>query len=219
MSRKISLAAIVIAATLISGQYADAQHRTGGRQQSYQLNQIVHPGQIQHRGTSIRGIQGIHFNTYNPGVGFFGSGFVGGGFFPNSYNSFHRPGNLPYFAEFPPVYYSKDIVRRPYGVSPYAVPPGMAPIESSMATAQAGAVRIINPYVSERSDMVIPPPALERNEVAPPALNDADTDDNEATDRNEDSNGVVTPSKSDSPGWEILPRSDQSEGRKAGKDT
>ncbi len=35
----------------------------------------------------------------------------------------------PFFALYPPVYYSQDIIYRPYGVSPYAAPPGIAPVE------------------------------------------------------------------------------------------
>ena len=39
---------------------------------------------------------------------------------------------LPYFAVHPPVYYS-HIVARPYGYSPWALPPGMEPAESKVA--------------------------------------------------------------------------------------
>lgn len=35
----------------------------------------------------------------------------------------------PFFALYPPVYYSKDIVARPYGVSPFAAPSGIVPVE------------------------------------------------------------------------------------------
>ncbi|MEZ6093219.1 MAG: hypothetical protein R3C03_03125 [Pirellulaceae bacterium] len=34
----------------------------------------------------------------------------------------------PFFAKYPPVYYS-HIVRRPYGISPYAAPAGIRPVE------------------------------------------------------------------------------------------
>ena len=47
----------------------------------------------------------------------------------------------PYFAKFPPVYYS-HIVKRPYGVSPYAAPAGIAPVEMSVPVP----VTINNPY-------------------------------------------------------------------------
>jgi hypothetical protein len=35
----------------------------------------------------------------------------------------------PFFAQYPPVYYSQDIIARPYGVSPYAAPAGITPVE------------------------------------------------------------------------------------------
>ena len=50
---------------------------------------------------------------------------------------------LPYFAKYPPVYYS-HIVKRPYGISPYAAPAGIAPVELS-APAPAP-VSIKNPF-------------------------------------------------------------------------
>lgn len=37
----------------------------------------------------------------------------------------------PYFAIHPPVYYDR-IVRRAYGISPYAVPPGVMPVENTI---------------------------------------------------------------------------------------
>ncbi len=52
--------------------------------------------------------------------------------------------DLPYFAKFPPVHYS-GIVPRPYGVSPYAAPPGILPIEMTMPAPVAPAV-IKNPF-------------------------------------------------------------------------
>jgi hypothetical protein len=74
--------------------------------------------------------------------------------------------SVPYYALHPPVYYS-HIVRRPYGYSPYAYPPGIMTPERSPGAAQTidnSQVRrsrnyealvaqvepktIINPYVS-----------------------------------------------------------------------
>jgi len=54
-----------------------------------------------------------------------GLGFLGA---TNSVRRFEQP---PFFARFPPVYYS-HIVRRPYGISPFAAPPGIAPVELSI---------------------------------------------------------------------------------------
>lgn len=55
-----------------------------------------------------------------------------------------RPDEPPYFAKFPPVYYS-DIVRRPYGVSPWAAPPGITPVEMQH---HVQPVRVTNPHFS-----------------------------------------------------------------------
>ena len=65
---------------------------------------------------------------YNDGYRFgsglrFSRGFCGGCYTPRE-----QP---PYFAKYPPVYYSGK-VSRPYGISPYAAPPGVAPVEMSV---------------------------------------------------------------------------------------
>ena len=54
----------------------------------------------------------------------------------------------PYFAKFPPVHYSK-IVRRPYGISPYAAPPGVVPVE--MTVAPPAPKKVLNPYFEKTS--------------------------------------------------------------------
>ena len=73
--------------------------------------------------------------SYQFGVGLnYGGGFPypnlddcnRGGFFGNRIGVLRRQESPPYFAQFPPVYYS-GIVRRPYGISPYAAPPGIVP--------------------------------------------------------------------------------------------
>jgi hypothetical protein len=71
----------------------------------------------------------------------------------------------PYFAKFPPVYYS-HIVRRPYGVSPYAAPPGIAPVE--MAVPAPLPVTITNPHYNET-----PVEALPAADTSEPMLDDA----------------------------------------------
>ena len=62
----------------------------------------------------------------------------------------------PFFALYPPVYYSQDIVYRPYGVSPYAAPPGIAPVEMGVP-----AMPLIqrNPYYVEPQPEATTPPA------------------------------------------------------------
>lgn len=57
-----------------------------------------------------------------------------------------RSEDLPYFAKFPPVYYSGK-VKRPYGVSPYAAPPGITPVE--MNAAPPVAQKVTNPFFKE----------------------------------------------------------------------
>ena len=68
------------------------------------------------------------------GANFGGHGFVRG------YTPREQP---PYFAKFPPVYYSHP-VKRPYGFSPYAVPGGIAPAE--MSYAKPTPVTVKNPF-------------------------------------------------------------------------
>lgn len=78
-----------------------------------------------------------HHGGCHNGFGLFPIGTIG--FAPRS----EEP---PYFAKFPPVYYS-HIVRRPYGVSPYAAPPGIAPVE--LAVPAPLPVTIVNPHFEE----------------------------------------------------------------------
>lgn len=103
-------------------------------------------------------------NGYNNGYGF-GAGLFFGDRFDQSrrfrgnrgfrgpvFNNGHigilrRVEEPPYFAKFPPVYYS-HIVKRPYGVSPYAAPPGIAPVEMSFP---APPVTISNPYFDQEA--------------------------------------------------------------------
>jgi hypothetical protein len=62
---------------------------------------------------------------------------------------------LPYFAQFPPVYYS-HILPRPYGISPFAAPPGIMPIEMSIPVSVPPPKVISNPYFNQS-----PTPATE----------------------------------------------------------
>ncbi len=59
-------------------------------------------------------------------------GYFGCARFPdNSISREFRREQAPFFARFPPVYYS-HVVKRPYGVSPYAAPAGIMPVEMGM---------------------------------------------------------------------------------------
>jgi hypothetical protein len=69
----------------------------------------------------------------------FTRGFCGGGFATPR----EQP---PYFAQYPPVYYS-GIVKRPYGISPYAVPPGIAPVEMSVPQP----ITVTNPFFEKQA--------------------------------------------------------------------
>lgn len=81
-------------------------------------------------------------------------GFVGGYQFGSGINAncglgfalnhFQRE-QPPYFAKFPPVYYS-HIVKRPYGVSPFAAPAGIAPVEMNHVAPKIEPVTKLNPF-------------------------------------------------------------------------
>ena len=66
---------------------------------------------------------------------------------------------LPYFAKFPPVYYS-NIVARPVGISPYAAPAGISPIE--MIYAPAKHVTVVNPFFDGKAEKAKAPPVTAR---------------------------------------------------------
>jgi hypothetical protein len=70
-------------------------------------------------------------------------GYLGCGRYPdNSISREFRREQSPFFARFPPVYYS-HIVKRPYGVSPYAAPAGIMPVEMGM---KPEPLSITNPF-------------------------------------------------------------------------
>lgn len=87
---------------------------------------------------------------YRFGVGLGYSGYDGGcGYGQFNRNFFGLPiaptpriDQPPFFAMYPPVYYSKDIIARPYGVSPFAAPSGITPVEMG----GAGPILQANPY-------------------------------------------------------------------------
>ena len=57
--------------------------------------------------------------------------------------------NVPYYAAFPPVYYSVPVART-YGYSPFAYPPGTMTPE--IAPPLAAAKEIVNPYVTSPAE-------------------------------------------------------------------
>jgi hypothetical protein len=66
----------------------------------------------------------------------------------------------PYFAQFPPVYYSR-IVPRPYGISPYAAPAGIMPVE--MSVPMPCPTIISNPHVIPATPAEPLPPVHKEN--------------------------------------------------------
>lgn len=94
--------------------------------------------------------QNVYGRSYGEGYGF-GLG-AQAPFFVGNFGYVRPSEELPYFAKFPPVYYS-HIVPRPYGVSPYAAPPGIVPTEYMVQPlAQPEVIR--NPYVDQALEAV-----------------------------------------------------------------
>lgn len=78
------------------------------------------------------------------GCGFgFGGGFINRDQIDN--------GQPPYFAKFPPVYYS-HAVKRPYGISPYAAPAGIVPVEMTHPMPAVNPVIVENPHVKSKTN-------------------------------------------------------------------
>ena len=82
------------------------------------------------------------------GAGGYGFGYFNYGSGLNSMNQ-----SIPFYALYPPVYYSHPVAR-PYGYSPFAYPPGVATPEAAPAAAQ-----YMNPYVPQKAE---PKPVSER---------------------------------------------------------
>lgn len=79
---------------------------------------------------------------FNCGGGYYGFHNYGYNF---NRSGFERP---PHFALYPPVYYSNQIIRRPVGVSPFAAPPGVTPVEMTVKP-EPSVVR--NPYFKRKA--------------------------------------------------------------------
>lgn len=97
-------------------------------------------------------------NGYRFGVGYGYSALAGGYGRGIRIHDGKRP---PYFALYPPVYYS-DIVPRPYGVSPFAAPPGITPIEMTIAPEP---LKVSNPFFKQ--DVLEPSATRSRSGKAP----------------------------------------------------
>lgn len=70
----------------------------------------------------------------------------------------------PYYAIHPPVYYSAQIMRRPYGASPYAWPATYPPYTQQFIDAQSvpksDPAMFFNPYVQGNGGGQLPPPRV-----------------------------------------------------------
>lgn len=111
MKRILTIAFAVVAVTIMTDSSAHAQINSSGFGFGVGLNQAG--------GSAFSG----------RGLGFLGP--------INSVRRFEQP---PFFARFPPVYYNR-IVRRPYGISPFAAPPGIAPVELSIPAVEPATVK------------------------------------------------------------------------------
>ena len=116
MKRLLAMAVAIAAVTMFSQSEVQAQNFNNGFQFGAGIRSSALSG----------GFSGI--NRFNGFRGF--NGF-------NGFNGFSRGlltrnEDLPYFAKFPPVYYS-NIIARPVGISPFAVPAGVRPVELDYA--------------------------------------------------------------------------------------
>lgn len=78
-------------------------------------------------------------NGYNFGVGLGYNNYIGQ---LRTLAPHDRP---PHFSLFPPVYYSDLITPRPYGISPFAAPPGIRPVELDVLVVPEPET-VVNPY-------------------------------------------------------------------------
>lgn len=69
--------------------------------------------------------------------------------------------NVPYYAAFPPVYYSHPVPRT-YGYSPFAYPPGVMTPEVEVATP----VAIENPYFRKAEEATVEAAAAAEDQTA-----------------------------------------------------
>ena len=90
---------------------------------------------------------------FGAGVGAFGCG--------NGFLRGLQREQAPYFAKFPPVYYS-HIVKRPYGISPYAAPAGIRPVEMDFAAPVPVSVK--NPFIHQPVAPVVTEEKVEKKD-------------------------------------------------------
>ena len=128
MKRLLALAVAMAAVTMMAESDANAQGYTQGYNFGVGINAAVRPGMRPGDYFHRRGVYG-----YNQ-------------FRDNSLSRDFRQEKPPYFASYPPVYYN-NIVKRSYGVSPYAAPSGIVPVEM-LGTAPAP-ISVTNPFFNK----------------------------------------------------------------------
>ncbi|MEM9941665.1 MAG: hypothetical protein AAF939_08750 [Planctomycetota bacterium] len=101
-------------------------------------------------GTDVKAQSFVNGYQFGTGVNAscFGNGLNGFNAFGPVYRGLTTRQAPPYFAQFPPVYYS-GIVKRPYGISPFAVPAGITPVEMNQPTPVP--VSIKNPHFKRKT--------------------------------------------------------------------
>lgn len=152
MKRLLALAMAMAAITMMAETSASAQGYNGGYELGAGLNAAGYPG---------FGYPGIGYPGYGHGQRY-RHGVVGlNQFRDTALSREFRREKPPFFATFPPVYYS-HAVKRPYGVSPYAAPPGIIPVEM-MGSAPAP-VSVSNPFFKKEA---VPAKAPAKPKVAP----------------------------------------------------
>ena len=156
MKKVIALAVAFAAVAVIAGSEANAQNFSFNN--GFQFGAGARAAAVGNSGFSFGnpgfGNPGFSFGNRGSGFGNRGFGFGFSQFGTGLQNRQVRP---PYFAEFPPVYYS-GIVRRPYGISPFAAPAGVVPVELNHAV-QVQPKVVGNPYF--KRDNAAPVSAME----------------------------------------------------------
>jgi len=90
------------------------------------------------------------------GFGYGGWGWQSG-YGQGAFQGYPRP---PYFALYPPVYYSHEIIRRPVGPSPFAYPSWYTPSYRMAAAAEQPAPKplmVMNPFVKGKETAAVEP--------------------------------------------------------------
>lgn len=175
--KKIVALAVAVVAVAIAGQDANAQSFSFNN--GYQFGSGV---------GAARGIHARGFGARNAGFGF-------GTFFGQRSFVVDRPVRPPYFAEFPPVYYS-GIVKRPYGISPYAAPAGVEPVELRHQHKAVDPVVISNPFFNRNSSK--PVSVMEKEDDTKSTKNKSTRVTNPYFDSNIESSGPIMHASFDS---------------------